>query len=328
MKHFSVVFDAFMTEYASTSAMLQKFYDIEKSLGSKAGKYKGGYVGYDDGGYTGVGYTYDVAGIVHKGEYVVPKWMVQSYPQLIALLESIRLRGYADGGFALNTNLKFTPSSDTKGELSKLIEQLLSNLMIKPAEEGNRLKLGLDLSKMYGEYLKHYDPESDTYTVDVRYYTDAAWVDDVFAGLDQGVKDVLKNLTRVLWVLSGFGGIPVGSPQPIPTPMGKAAAVALPGVILLHNGNALEHERVHETQHFMYGVPNMAVLYGVNYALNFLRLLPHVITGEVRMDEAILSSSPRDFGSIAKDMMGGGTAIFQNNGSLFVTQRISRRCFL
>lgn len=289
MKHFGVVFDAFMTEYASTSAMLQKFYDIEKSLGSKAGKYKGGYVGYNDGGYTGVGYTYDAAGIVHKGEYVVPKWMVQSYPQLIALLESIRLRGYADGGFALNTNRKFILFSDNKGELSKLIEQLLNISMIKPAEEDNRLKLGFDLSKMYGEYLKHYDPESDTYTVDIRYYTDAAWVDDVFAGLEQGVKDVLKNLTRVLWVLSGLGGVPVDSPQ-LTVPIGKVDAIALPGVILVHNSDVLEHERVHETQHFMYGVPNMAVLYGVNYALNFLRLLPYVITGGVRMDEAILWS--------------------------------------
>lgn len=56
--------------------------------------------GYADGGYTGDGGKHEVAGTVHKGEYVVPKHIVQNpiYSGQIAHLESAR-RGYVDGGF-------------------------------------------------------------------------------------------------------------------------------------------------------------------------------------------------------------------------------------
>lgn len=62
-------------------------------------------VQFADGGYTGDGAKYDVAGVVHKGEYVTPKHLVQSpaaRPHLQAL-ERMRT-GYADGGFVVNTN--------------------------------------------------------------------------------------------------------------------------------------------------------------------------------------------------------------------------------
>ena len=60
-------------------------------------------VGYADGGYTGRGGRYDIAGIVHRGEYVVPQ-PIMSDPRVIdsvALIEAIRHRalpGYANGG--------------------------------------------------------------------------------------------------------------------------------------------------------------------------------------------------------------------------------------
>lgn len=63
--------------------------------------YAGGrnlYKHFAAGGYTGSGTTYEPAGIVHKGEYVIPAWMVRRYPELIAILEAKRLRGYASGG--------------------------------------------------------------------------------------------------------------------------------------------------------------------------------------------------------------------------------------
>lgn len=53
---------------------------------------------YAIGGYTGDGGKYEPKGIVHGGEYVIPKWMVQKSPDLIGSLESTRKRGYADGG--------------------------------------------------------------------------------------------------------------------------------------------------------------------------------------------------------------------------------------
>lgn len=55
--------------------------------------------GFAEGGYTGDGDKYEEAGVVHKGEYVIPKWMVQQNKSLIASLESKRLsKGYAEGG--------------------------------------------------------------------------------------------------------------------------------------------------------------------------------------------------------------------------------------
>lgn len=59
----------------------------------------GGYV-FASGGATGSGTTYDVAGVVHKGEYVIPQWMVRKYPEVVGGIESMRLKGFAQGGYA------------------------------------------------------------------------------------------------------------------------------------------------------------------------------------------------------------------------------------
>lgn len=68
--------------------------------------------GFAEGGYTGDGGKYEVAGVVHKGEYVVPKNLVPAFSPQIAAIESARTRGYAEGGFtsssmasAVNTGL-------------------------------------------------------------------------------------------------------------------------------------------------------------------------------------------------------------------------------
>lgn len=63
-------------------------------------------VEFAEGGYTGHGAKYDVAGVVHKGEYVTPKSVVESpaaQPHLAAL-ERMR-SGYADGGFVTNRSI-------------------------------------------------------------------------------------------------------------------------------------------------------------------------------------------------------------------------------
>ena len=58
---------------------------------------------FDSGGYTGEGGKYDVAGVVHKGEYVVPQEVMATGlgAEMVGLLEGIRggIRGFADGGF-------------------------------------------------------------------------------------------------------------------------------------------------------------------------------------------------------------------------------------
>ncbi|MBP5979080.1 MAG: phage tail tape measure protein [Halomonas sp.] len=53
--------------------------------------------GFADGGYTGSGGKYDPAGIVHAGEFVVRKEMVER-PGVLGMLEGLN-RGYANGGY-------------------------------------------------------------------------------------------------------------------------------------------------------------------------------------------------------------------------------------
>lgn len=61
---------------------------------------------FAEGGYTGPGRKYEIAGTVHKGEYVTPKHLVESPAARphIAALERMRT-GYADGGFVTNQNI-------------------------------------------------------------------------------------------------------------------------------------------------------------------------------------------------------------------------------
>lgn len=55
--------------------------------------------GFSSGGYTN-GAKEEVAGVVHGGEWVAPKWLVESEPELFAKLESMRkgVPGYEVGG--------------------------------------------------------------------------------------------------------------------------------------------------------------------------------------------------------------------------------------
>ena len=70
-------------------------------LGGSLLKWSMGF--FADGGYTGSGSKNEVKGIVHGGEYVIPQWMVNKSPSMIGALESIRTRGYADGGLVSDT---------------------------------------------------------------------------------------------------------------------------------------------------------------------------------------------------------------------------------
>jgi hypothetical protein len=62
-------------------------------------------VEFAEGGWTGPGSKYQPAGIVHADEYVVNK-SINNSPAAqphIAALESMRIRGYADGGYVSNS---------------------------------------------------------------------------------------------------------------------------------------------------------------------------------------------------------------------------------
>jgi tape measure domain-containing protein len=70
--------------------------------------------GYSEGGYTGAGSKYTPAGIVHKGEYVVPKSTVDKLG--VSGLEK-RLAGYANGGLVGAPRLpSLSPASSGGGD--------------------------------------------------------------------------------------------------------------------------------------------------------------------------------------------------------------------
>jgi len=83
--------------------------------------------GYAEGGYTGDGGKYEVAGVVHRGEYVVPKHIVSNpkYSGAISALESVRQNGYADGGL-VTSNL--SSGIDAQIQSQKQILSLVSSM--------------------------------------------------------------------------------------------------------------------------------------------------------------------------------------------------------
>jgi TP901 family phage tail tape measure protein len=70
--------------------------------------FRPGFVGYSQGGFTGRGGAMDPAGIVHKGEYVIPKQFVNQStgmpdPSFLAQMQS-GMRNYFNGGFVGGSN--------------------------------------------------------------------------------------------------------------------------------------------------------------------------------------------------------------------------------
>lgn len=85
-------------------------------------------VGFAQGGFTGRGGKFDPAGIVHKGEFVVPKQFVNQStgmpsPSFLAQLQN-GMRGFAMGGF-VGTAAPAGSSDVLMVELSPFDRQLL-----------------------------------------------------------------------------------------------------------------------------------------------------------------------------------------------------------
>lgn len=88
-----------------------------------------GTVGFSEGGYTGRGGRLEVAGVVHRGEYVVPQPQMRDpeVARMVASIESKRRRtssknalpGYAEGGYTGN------PAAETDTMLSDIYDLLL-----------------------------------------------------------------------------------------------------------------------------------------------------------------------------------------------------------
>jgi TP901 family phage tail tape measure protein len=95
--------------------------------------------GFADGGYTGLGFGmpdssgFKPAGVVHEGEYVVPKWMMQNkwVADITGMLENIRTsKSFAQGGPTTTaTKVENNYSTNTTTINQDTVEALLSTLI-------------------------------------------------------------------------------------------------------------------------------------------------------------------------------------------------------
>jgi hypothetical protein len=116
---------------------------LAQSISSLSGKGKG----FAEGGYTGSGGKYEPAGVVHRGEYVVPASMVNSPAAAPALswLEMNRL----NGGMMNTQQAAPVPTNNPR------LEMLLNNLivMVGGGIESNEKLMGWK-PKVYTEMIK------------------------------------------------------------------------------------------------------------------------------------------------------------------------------
>lgn len=107
--------------------------------------------GYTVGGHTGDGPTLEVAGVVHRGEYVVPKWQMQDpvsfdYVRALETIRQTRTRmnplpvrhGYAEGG---PVSTPVSPAYDDR-ELKQTLNAM-NRLLIKLDRQGVRTEFNI-----------------------------------------------------------------------------------------------------------------------------------------------------------------------------------------
>lgn len=114
--------------------------------------------GYDEGGYTGDGGRYEVAGAVHRGEYVVPvpEMKNKRVVNMVKVIESIRrqrtaanpLPGYSEGGHVSernNTQIEAPSKLNKAAELleaaaNRLSQPLKSYVLLSDINEAEEIK--------------------------------------------------------------------------------------------------------------------------------------------------------------------------------------------
>ncbi len=87
------------------------------------------------GGPTGAGPTDAVAGVVHRGEYVIPAWMVKRLGPFIKMLEGVRTKGFKRGGSVgyqeggnVQGGIGGLLASIGLGDLGQTLQQVMSQL--------------------------------------------------------------------------------------------------------------------------------------------------------------------------------------------------------
>lgn len=134
------VFNNALKKIASTllDSAFQQFFNPTSSggIGGFGGFFSALFKGFADGGYTGAGGMYEPAGVVHKGEYVVPKNVVDKVG--VGNLERLFRNGYANGGLvggasrpapsfgqsSTGLSLNYSPQIDARGASVEAVARL------------------------------------------------------------------------------------------------------------------------------------------------------------------------------------------------------------
>lgn len=101
-------------------------------------------VGFAEGGYTGDGKKHDVAGVVHRGEYVVPQHIVKNpvYSGYIESLERARV-GYADGGLVTGAASREVSNNAAMADMLKSVNLWVSVQEIRQSTRDQEVKLAM-----------------------------------------------------------------------------------------------------------------------------------------------------------------------------------------
>lgn len=161
--------------------LIDAWFEGLKGLGELSTK----KIGFASGGHTGVGYKYDVAGIVHKGEYVIPKWMVQKYPEVIAQLEGIRLRGYANG-----TDIQIPPLTGNISETITYLKDIKDKLIGLSSKTAEMLNKGETFDKIIAN--------TSGETVDILF--------ELLNTIQPLTKELISAAEGIITALEGFEG--------------------------------------------------------------------------------------------------------------------------
>jgi len=100
-----------------------------------------------EGGHTERGYSKEVAGVVHKNEWVAPAWMVESpkYRNNIQELEAARKGGFATGGF---TSTEQSQSVDVLNRTILSVEALANRPVVVSVQEINSVSNSVNKVKV------------------------------------------------------------------------------------------------------------------------------------------------------------------------------------
>lgn len=106
---------------------------------------------YANGGFTtGIGEKdktgFKQAGIVHEGEYVAPKWMVDSNPAMFNQLEMARQKGsFAQGGYTSQPSFNVNATMGNNGDLAEIRKdiKMLTMIINNVTEGGNLMNVAL-----------------------------------------------------------------------------------------------------------------------------------------------------------------------------------------